>query len=84
MLVVAGTAWRGSSTTSLIAARLFPGGQSDGEFGAGGTLVLDQDHGVEAAGLAVLPDGRVLIAGTVTGADGNRDMTVVRLLRPAR
>jgi uncharacterized delta-60 repeat protein len=60
-------------------ARLLPDGALDARFGAGGVVRLSRPGSQEARGIAVLPDGRVLVAGTSEGAETRRFL-LARLL----
>ena len=68
-LVVAGYA-EGEDGAAFALARYTPGGALDPSFGTGGTLTLAPDSGTHRAhALALLPDGRMVVAGLVGGGD---------------
>ena len=66
-IVAAGIGWAGDRRRwNLALARYLPDGSLDGSFGNGG-LVLTRDFDM-AHGLALQPDGKVLVVGAATGA----------------
>lgn len=84
-IVVAGN--RTAQTSDIVLLRLMPNGQLDPTFGkddADGTpdgvvsMSLSDGHDVANA-LALLPDGRIVIAGTTVAADKSTNLAVARL-----
>lgn len=58
----------GEDEESSVLVRLLPDGSCDASFGAGGRVSLDIDPGFdEATGVVAYPDGRILIAGDLSG-----------------
>ena len=66
-LLIAGTIGAYGSDQDVLVARLTPDGTLDGSFGSGGVRRIDLGQAAEGAtALAVQPDGRIVIAGSVT------------------
>ena len=82
-IVVAGYSVAKDSLNSDFAAiRLTPGGRLDTGFGTGGSAVIPMipDSGMDSASaLALLPDGRVLLAGVTARSATGFDLAAVRL-----
>lgn len=77
-ILVAGTAGASSADRKSYLCRLLPSGQPDGSFGTAGELYHSvPDVGDDTPGIAVQPDGRILLAGAV----GNIFASDVRVLR---
>jgi uncharacterized delta-60 repeat protein len=66
-------------------ARYLPNGQLDTSFGAGGAFVFQPGLGASPSSyalysaLAVMPDGRIVLAGTATDSEGRQGAFVARL-----
>ncbi len=71
---------------SMFVARYLPDGALDPSFGTGGVVTLQPStfatpySVVEFSGLAVMPDGRIVIAGVTSDSEGHRETFVGRLL----
>lgn len=66
-------------------ARYTAGGGLDATFGSGGRVTTDFGGDMDdAQGVAVQPDGRIVVAGSVITAAGSRDFGVVRYLPDGR
>lgn len=85
-VVVAGASYQGSlamPNIDMLVMRLMPDGTPDPSFGIDGLVLLPFDQGganADAAlDVALLPDGRITLAGYASGALG-RDVAVARLL----
>jgi uncharacterized delta-60 repeat protein len=67
--------------SDLTVLRLNPDGSFDGSFGTGGRTVVALGRSVNPGAVAVLPDGRLLVAGTSVATAGlsNPDFTALRL-----
>lgn len=77
-ILVAGTAGTSSADRKSYLCKLLPSGQPDGSFGAAGELYHSvPDVGDDTPGIAVQPNGRILLAGAV----GNIFASDVRVLR---
>ena len=83
-IVVAGTLTNGEFVQEIVLARYNKDGSLDRSFGVGGEVVTEfgDDTSATAAGLAVDPNGRIVVAGTVSGFDSSdnffQDFAVVR------
>lgn len=80
-ILVAGVTYVQDHTSKdLFVLRLKPNGARDATFGNNGVFVWDGGHGDDAA-YEVLPDsqGRVLLTGYTTNADGDKDVVTMRL-----
>ncbi|WP_435015486.1 delta-60 repeat domain-containing protein [Tundrisphaera sp. TA3] len=70
-IVVSGTARSGASGSEFAAARLDAAGRLDPAFGVGGKATIGFDLGGPnddtASGLAIQPDGKIVLAGTALG-----------------
>ncbi|MFN8519815.1 MAG: Calx-beta domain-containing protein [Chloroflexota bacterium] len=78
-IVVAGIAGE-----DIALARYLPDGTLDGSFGSGGTTIIDLGFDDVADGVALAPDGAILIAGTTVGAGGDRDLLLARVTSDGR
>ena len=82
-IVVAGFGYPASGTNSdFLAVRLTPTGRFDTSFGSGGLTYVPMvpDSGMDSASaVAVLPDGKVLLAGVTARPDTGFDLAAVRL-----
>jgi uncharacterized delta-60 repeat protein len=68
------------ASTGIGVARLLPDGKPDLSFAAQGALILGFDPSqVAAAGVVIEPEGRILLAGTASGATTS-DFALARLL----
>jgi uncharacterized delta-60 repeat protein len=78
-IVVAGAAYFGD-TEKLVLVRITAGGGSDGAFGAGGGWVATQLGGTYAAGhgVAVQPDGKIVVGADQRAAAGTQTQAAVR------
>ncbi|MFO0847035.1 MAG: FG-GAP-like repeat-containing protein [Gemmataceae bacterium] len=90
-VVVAATVDRDNGNTDFEVVRLTPTGATDPGFGAGGVATVWFDvpgssAADTAAGVAVMADGRVVVAGTVAvgPVGGNTDFGVARLTADGR
>lgn len=81
-IVLAGTVATGAGTWALALARFLPSGALDPGFGLGGRVVnpFGVGHNLAGAALALLADGRILVAGTLDWGAGDQDFYVGRLL----
>lgn len=81
-VIVVGTVTTGAGTWSPALARFLPGGTLDAAFGTGGRVIDPLGIGNQTAAAAqLLPNGRILVAGTLeSGPPGNSDFYVLRLL----
>lgn len=65
----------------MAVARLLPNGSLDPAFGVSGRVRLDFGGAEDGTALSLLPDGRILVAGsTAATAGGAKDIAVARLL----
>lgn len=76
-IVVAGDAHDTAYTVTV--HRLLPNGDPDLSFSNDGRVVLDSDAGQQVSDVAVMPDGRIVVVGSVVFSGGTR-ATVHRLL----
>ncbi|MBY8872195.1 hypothetical protein K7640_10120 [Micromonospora sp. PLK6-60] len=86
-LVVVGTAGLGQPNQSGFAvARYLPDGRLDPGFGTGGVVVapIGPQRSAGASDVVVLPDGRILVAGGATDAQGNPGFAAARFLPNGR
>ena len=72
-IVVTGTAGE-----DIALARYTPDGKLDAGFGTGGKTITDLGFDAIASGVAVLPDGAIVIAGDTLGPTRNRDFLLGR------
>ena len=72
-IVVAGTLTNGEFVQEIVLARYNKDGSLDRSFGIGGEVLTDfgDDTSATAAGVAVDPNGRIVVAGTVSGFDSS-------------
>jgi uncharacterized delta-60 repeat protein len=75
-MLAVGTSWNGSARVG-VAVRYLADGTLDPTFGTGGIAFLPTTSGFVPADSALLPDGRVVVGGTVGSAT---DLAAVRLL----
>jgi uncharacterized delta-60 repeat protein len=84
-IVVAGQVNDAAGNPAIGVARYLPDGQLDTAFGAGGAVVLQVGQGPTPVSnpfysdLAVMPDERIVIAGTATDSAGHPAAAIVRL-----
>ena len=82
-IVVAGTVDRGGGDLDFIVARLNTDGTPDTSFSGDGLATVAFDLGGAnadtAGGMAMQPDGRIVVVGTVERGGGNFDFAVARL-----
>jgi len=83
IVLVGAAAIAPSEDFQMVVARLQPNGALDGTFGSGGKVVVPFDLGGpnhdEAWAVAPQRDGRILIAGSATNANGDPDFAAARL-----
>ena len=81
-VVLAGTVTTGTGTFAVGLARFHPNGNLDFGFGNSGVVVDPFAFGVNSTGVALhrLPDGRLLVAGSLDFGNGDQDFYVGRLL----
>jgi uncharacterized delta-60 repeat protein len=85
-ILIAGTIDQGGGNYDFVVARTTAEGQSDPTFGAGtGRVIIPFDFGANnadfASGIALQPDGKIIVVGTVDGqyGGGDTDFGVARL-----
>ena len=78
-LVVVGTSTAGSST-SIVVLRRNADGSQDNTFNGNGRLILTPGDTNDARGVAVQPDGKIIIVGKVVRPGGAKDAVVIRLM----
>ncbi len=82
-IVVAGSVSNASLSGQLMLARLNPDGSFDTTFGSGGVVLKQLGAGSTpdsgALGLALQPDGKIVVAGEASDASGNSQLMVARL-----
>lgn len=77
----------GTCAEGIALARYMPDGSLDPSFGNGGTLVIAVGYvNAEAAGIALLPDGRIMVCGSAlmhnaTNDTYEQDLVLLRLLQ---
>jgi uncharacterized delta-60 repeat protein len=81
-IVVTGITDEQSSNQNIFVLRLTPAGVLDADFGVAGVTIVDTPEVEEGAGIALMLDGRILVAGTGAGpliarfrTDGTPDPT---------
>lgn len=80
-IVVAGAAINDATQSDFAVARYWPNGLLDAGFQAGGKVTVDFAGGDDQAmGVAVQPDGRILVAGFASNLTTGEDFAVARLL----
>ena len=80
-IVVAGAAMNGATQSDFAVARYWPNGLLDTSFNASGKVMVDFAGGDDQAmGVAVQPDGRILVAGFSSNLKTGYDFAVARLL----
>jgi len=78
-IVVAGQALSWGKSQDFALARYLPDGTLDTGFGAGGKTVTNLHSGADSArAIALLPDGRILVAGTSWQKSSGYDFAVLR------
>ena len=79
-VVVGGTGYSMSGPAQMMAVRYAPDGTLDATFGGDGTVLTSAGEGAEAQGVAVQPDGKIVLAGGVdpTGGDHSLDLALAR------
>jgi uncharacterized delta-60 repeat protein len=78
-IVVAGSSYTEPRFYDFAVARYNPDGSLDPSFGDGGKLTTDFFRGFDnARGMAIQPDGKILVAGRVTNADEARAFGIAR------
>lgn len=79
-IVLAGRSGNGSNTNDRVAlARLTPEGTLDDTFGDGGRVIVPVGTDVDVAAVAIAPDGKIVVAGSIDNAHLNMDWFVMRL-----
>jgi uncharacterized delta-60 repeat protein len=68
----------GSAEEDIALARYLPNGTLDASFGHGGSTITDLGSDDVANGVALTPDGSIVIAGYTLGAGINRDFLLAR------
>lgn len=61
-----------------VAVRFSRSGKLDADFGSGGRLALDLSEQDTPAGMAALPDGRLMLGGDALGPGGTQDFALAR------
>ncbi len=81
-IVLFGDATTGTDSVTACLARFLPGGSLDFDFGNEGRVVNPLGLVLDTVGAAVhaLPDGKLLVAGTLDISGGDTDVFVARLL----
>src|SRR5204862_950208 len=78
-IVVAGDVEGASSATDFGLARYNSNGTLDTSFGSGGKVVRDFSGDVdEAQAMTLMPDGRIVVSGFTTDADGSPQFMMAR------
>jgi uncharacterized delta-60 repeat protein len=78
-LVVVGTSFAGPFTYIVVLRRNADGSQ-DNTFNGNGRLILTPGDTNDAQGVAVQPDGKIIIVGKVVRPGGAKDAVVIRLM----
>jgi uncharacterized delta-60 repeat protein len=68
-ILVAGSIVSGATVGDVLLMRFNPDGSRDQTFGFQGVVVTDLGGNDEARALVVQPDGRIVVAGSISGAD---------------
>ena len=68
-IVVAGTAVTEGDTADVFLSRVAPAGNLDDDFGQGGTVIRDLGGDDAAGGIAVQPDGKIVMAAQAGAAE---------------
>ncbi len=83
-ILVAGSASDAAGRTALLVARYGANGAPDHGFGAAGRILSQDGLGIvpfsQANGIAVQPDGRIVVAGTASDELGHNELLVRRYL----
>jgi uncharacterized delta-60 repeat protein len=80
-IVAAGATSQGTGGSDFAVARLNNDGSLDDSFGSGGTVITDFSTGAaDASGLALQPDGKIVVAGEASSQATGYDFTLVRYL----
>ena len=82
-LVLAGSSC-GTAGCDLLVVRYLPDGSLDASFGEGGRVLIDNGLNDFGRGVAVQPDGKIVVAGLAATADRADDVLLVRLLPDGR
>jgi uncharacterized delta-60 repeat protein len=64
--------------TDIALARYNPDGSLDETFGNGGLVTTDLNEYESATAIAIQPDGKIVVSGTISRADRTNDFVVVR------
>ena len=64
--------------TDIALARYNPDGSLDQTFGSGGLVTTDLNEFESSRAVAIQPDGKIVVAGTISRLDGTHDFLVVR------
>ena len=64
--------------TDLALARYNPDGSLDQTFGNGGLVTTDLNEYESSRAVAIQPDGKIVLAGTISRSNGTQDFVVVR------
>jgi len=79
-ILLCGSSWKPGTLFDLVLYRFLPDGTVDHEFGDDGRTVVDVDgHSEDAAGMALQPDGSILVGGSST-RNGHLDFALFRFL----
>ena len=74
-VLVAGSAPAAATGSDVMLARLLSTGAPDPAFGTGGVVLTNAGQDDAGSGLALAPDGRILVTGTNTNTRGDRVIT---------
>jgi uncharacterized delta-60 repeat protein len=78
-IVAAGFASNGANDLDFALARYNSNGTLDGNFDADGRVTTDfQNDSDQIVGIAIQPDGKIVVAGAVVTASGEQDVAVAR------
>ena len=82
LILAAGSAYDNNGRSDFVLSRYTPDGSKDLGFGANGVVTTDFGAGRDERGKAVtmLPDGRILVAGSAESGDFDDDFALVRYL----
>jgi uncharacterized delta-60 repeat protein len=84
-IVVAGSAAAPQGDTGLAAARLLPNGKLDPTFGSGGRALRNVTAGNDlATGMAIQPNGRIVMTGVSDFLSSNQQAVTIRLTAAGR
>lgn len=79
-LIVAGRGTEQSGLSVFGVARLLASGRLDASFGDRGTVVTEFPREAEGTALAVAPDGKIVVAGVLTGSGSSVSLALARYL----